>query len=212
MLTWQRVLLSLYILFFNVLWNDKKKIFDPKKNMTTFDQNENLTLFIFFYNRSTPPTCNFNTIIKLLSTTTPVLLLHGMSVFSFIFSLLGMSFLVLFLWCSLLLFLFFFRCLCICCIFFLFKINILFKIAAGESFSCPAHRCFICKEPKVVDVYELQFAICRRCLKHITGNACLGTTSEFWTALLKLIYKVAFVWCVCFHLQGFCFSTSEWWK
>ncbi|KAL6570811.1 hypothetical protein OROGR_000361 [Orobanche gracilis] len=37
------------------------------------------------------------------------------------------------------------------------------KIAAGEKFACPAHRCHICKELEVRSIKELQFAVCRRC-------------------------------------------------
>ncbi|XAR55303.1 Histone-lysine N-methyltransferase [Bertholletia excelsa] len=39
------------------------------------------------------------------------------------------------------------------------------KIAAGESFACPAHKCFICKQGEDKGVFELQFAMCRRCPK-----------------------------------------------
>ncbi|KAJ9169990.1 hypothetical protein P3X46_018127 [Hevea brasiliensis] len=39
------------------------------------------------------------------------------------------------------------------------------KISTGESFVCPAHKCFICKECEDADVDALQFAICRRCPK-----------------------------------------------
>ncbi|KAL6567122.1 hypothetical protein OROMI_015526 [Orobanche minor] len=37
------------------------------------------------------------------------------------------------------------------------------KIAAGEKFACPAHRCHVCKELEVRSIKELQFAVCRRC-------------------------------------------------
>ncbi|KAI3918211.1 hypothetical protein MKX01_041531 [Papaver californicum] len=39
------------------------------------------------------------------------------------------------------------------------------KIFAGESFTCPAHQCSVCKERENKDVYELNFAVCRRCPK-----------------------------------------------
>ncbi|KAK9663925.1 hypothetical protein RND81_14G006700 [Saponaria officinalis] len=39
------------------------------------------------------------------------------------------------------------------------------KIAAGESFVCPAHRCFSCKQVENTTVAEMQFAVCRRCPK-----------------------------------------------
>ncbi|KAK9072256.1 hypothetical protein SSX86_008689 [Deinandra increscens subsp. villosa] len=39
------------------------------------------------------------------------------------------------------------------------------KIAAGEPFTCPAHKCVVCKKPENVKVEGMQFAICRRCPK-----------------------------------------------
>ncbi|XP_057508926.1 protein ENHANCED DOWNY MILDEW 2-like isoform X3 [Actinidia eriantha] len=39
------------------------------------------------------------------------------------------------------------------------------KIAAGESFACPAHKCTLCKQGEDKEVYDLQFALCRRCPK-----------------------------------------------
>ncbi|KAL2496007.1 Protein ENHANCED DOWNY MILDEW 2 [Forsythia ovata] len=37
------------------------------------------------------------------------------------------------------------------------------KIAAGEQFACPLHKCHVCKELEVKSVPNLQFAVCRRC-------------------------------------------------
>ncbi|XP_051128181.1 protein ENHANCED DOWNY MILDEW 2 [Andrographis paniculata] len=37
------------------------------------------------------------------------------------------------------------------------------KIAAGETFACPAHKCHVCKELEVRSNHDLQFAVCRRC-------------------------------------------------
>ncbi|KAK9155441.1 hypothetical protein Sjap_002921 [Stephania japonica] len=37
------------------------------------------------------------------------------------------------------------------------------KIAAGESFTCPAHMCHVCGESENAEVGELNFAICMRC-------------------------------------------------
>ncbi|KAM4093042.1 hypothetical protein ACB094_06G085900 [Castanea mollissima] len=37
------------------------------------------------------------------------------------------------------------------------------QIAAGESFICPAHKCFVCKQGENKNVHELQFALCWRC-------------------------------------------------
>ncbi|KAK8970635.1 hypothetical protein KSP40_PGU006774 [Platanthera guangdongensis] len=39
------------------------------------------------------------------------------------------------------------------------------RIAAGESFTCPVHRCIVCKQVENKEVMDLQFAICRRCPK-----------------------------------------------
>ena len=39
------------------------------------------------------------------------------------------------------------------------------KIAGGESFACPAHRCFVCKQVEERKVKDMQFAVCRRCPK-----------------------------------------------
>ncbi|XP_038898812.1 protein ENHANCED DOWNY MILDEW 2 isoform X2 [Benincasa hispida] len=39
------------------------------------------------------------------------------------------------------------------------------KIASGESFSCPVHKCSVCKLGENKKVWELQFAVCRRCPK-----------------------------------------------
>lgn len=39
------------------------------------------------------------------------------------------------------------------------------KIAAGESFTCPVHKCLVCKKGENKEVEDLQFAICRRCPK-----------------------------------------------
>ncbi|XP_068634166.1 protein ENHANCED DOWNY MILDEW 2-like isoform X2 [Aristolochia californica] len=39
------------------------------------------------------------------------------------------------------------------------------KIASGDSFTCPVHKCCICKHGENKDVKDLQFAICRRCPK-----------------------------------------------
>ncbi|KAI3828078.1 hypothetical protein L1987_02175 [Smallanthus sonchifolius] len=37
------------------------------------------------------------------------------------------------------------------------------QIAAGESFTCPIHKCLCCQQGENKDEYELQFAICRGC-------------------------------------------------
>lgn len=37
------------------------------------------------------------------------------------------------------------------------------KIAVGESFACPIHKCCICKQVEDKKKSDLQFAVCRRC-------------------------------------------------
>ncbi|GJZ14525.1 enhanced downy mildew 2-like protein [Tanacetum coccineum] len=37
------------------------------------------------------------------------------------------------------------------------------KIAGGDPFMCPAHKCAVCKQTENEKVKELQFAVCRRC-------------------------------------------------
>eukprot|EP00262_Sarcandra_glabra_P020450 TRINITY_DN813_c0_g1_i3.p1 TRINITY_DN813_c0_g1~~TRINITY_DN813_c0_g1_i3.p1 ORF type:complete len:1283 (+),score=283.05 TRINITY_DN813_c0_g1_i3:209-4057(+) len=37
------------------------------------------------------------------------------------------------------------------------------KIESGESFTCPVHKCHVCKQGENKEVKELQFGICRRC-------------------------------------------------
>ncbi|XP_024959735.1 protein ENHANCED DOWNY MILDEW 2-like [Cynara cardunculus var. scolymus] len=37
------------------------------------------------------------------------------------------------------------------------------RIAAGESFTCPIHKCHRCKGGEDKEVHDLQFAVCRRC-------------------------------------------------
>ncbi|XP_059661165.1 protein ENHANCED DOWNY MILDEW 2-like isoform X2 [Cornus florida] len=39
------------------------------------------------------------------------------------------------------------------------------NIASGESFTCPAHKCYVCKQGEEKKVFDLQFALCRRCPK-----------------------------------------------
>ncbi|XP_031745836.1 protein ENHANCED DOWNY MILDEW 2-like isoform X3 [Cucumis sativus] len=39
------------------------------------------------------------------------------------------------------------------------------KIASGESFSCPVHKCSVCALGENKKIWELQFAVCRRCPK-----------------------------------------------
>ncbi|KAK3032465.1 hypothetical protein RJ639_037278 [Escallonia herrerae] len=39
------------------------------------------------------------------------------------------------------------------------------KIAAGEDFTCPVHKCIVCRQGEDKTDHDLQFAICRRCPK-----------------------------------------------
>ncbi|KAG2682420.1 hypothetical protein I3760_11G190500 [Carya illinoinensis] len=39
------------------------------------------------------------------------------------------------------------------------------KIAAGGSFTCPIHKCYVCKRGENKKDHQLQFAVCRRCPK-----------------------------------------------
>ncbi|KAL8473920.1 hypothetical protein ACS0TY_029992 [Phlomoides rotata] len=76
------------------------------------------------------------------------------------------------------------------------------KIEAGDSFTCPAHKCAVCKQEEDKKVPEMQFAICRRCPKAYHSK-CLPREFSFyrddaeniiqraWTGLLNnriLIY------------------------
>lgn len=52
------------------------------------------------------------------------------------------------------------------------------KIAAGESFTCPAHKCFVCEKGENKEEHENQFAVCRRCPKAY-HRKCLPRYSKF---------------------------------
>lgn len=39
------------------------------------------------------------------------------------------------------------------------------RIAAGKSFTCPVHKCVVCRQQENRKIRELQFAMCRRCPK-----------------------------------------------
>lgn len=53
------------------------------------------------------------------------------------------------------------------------------KIAAGEPFICPAHKCHKCKKGEDEKVESLQFAICRRCPRSY-HRKCLPSQIVFW--------------------------------
>ncbi|KAL5548513.1 hypothetical protein UlMin_003744 [Ulmus minor] len=76
------------------------------------------------------------------------------------------------------------------------------KIARGESFTCPVHKCCICKQAEDKKDLDLQFAVCRRCPKSyhrkclpkkiaFEDDKGLGITKRAWEDLLPdriLIY------------------------
>ncbi|PIA38300.1 hypothetical protein AQUCO_02800170v1 [Aquilegia coerulea] len=64
------------------------------------------------------------------------------------------------------------------------------KIFAGESFTCPVHKCMHCKEIENDEVDELQFAICRRCPK-VYHKGCLPGDISFETSVDKGIFQRA---------------------
>ncbi|XP_027064722.2 protein ENHANCED DOWNY MILDEW 2 isoform X2 [Coffea arabica] len=64
------------------------------------------------------------------------------------------------------------------------------KIAEGDSFTCPVHKCFECKQVEDKKVYELQFAICRRCPKAY-HRKCLPRTIMFESDKERRIYQRA---------------------
>ncbi|XVF71803.1 hypothetical protein PTKIN_Ptkin12aG0068500 [Pterospermum kingtungense] len=79
------------------------------------------------------------------------------------------------------------------------------KIAAGDSFTCPIHKCFVCKQSEDPEVHDLQFALCRRCPKAY-HRKCLPKNISFqydmynnslqraWQGLLP--YKRILIYCM----------------
>ncbi|KAK0589735.1 hypothetical protein LWI29_017894 [Acer saccharum] len=78
------------------------------------------------------------------------------------------------------------------------------EIAAGESFTCPVHKCFVCKQSEDKNVDDLIFAMCRRCPKtyhrkclprEIAFEITANNVQRAWTGLLPnkriLIYCLA---------------------
>lgn len=55
------------------------------------------------------------------------------------------------------------------------------RIADGEPFACPIHKCHVCKELESRSTKEMQFAVCRRCPKAY-HRKCLPrcAVSVFW--------------------------------
>ncbi|KMS99095.1 hypothetical protein BVRB_3g066930 [Beta vulgaris subsp. vulgaris] len=52
------------------------------------------------------------------------------------------------------------------------------KIFAQDSFVCPSHKCFVCKQAEDREVDDLQFAVCRRCPKSY-HRKCLPSEISF---------------------------------
>ncbi|XP_071730807.1 protein ENHANCED DOWNY MILDEW 2-like isoform X2 [Rutidosis leptorrhynchoides] len=64
------------------------------------------------------------------------------------------------------------------------------EITAGESFTCPIHKCHRCSEGEDKDVHELQFAVCRRCPKSY-HRKCLPRKIAFEASADKTIQQRA---------------------
>ncbi|XP_026665046.1 protein ENHANCED DOWNY MILDEW 2 isoform X2 [Phoenix dactylifera] len=76
------------------------------------------------------------------------------------------------------------------------------KVANRESFTCPIHKCIVCKQAENKEIWELQFALCRRCPKSyhrkclprkisFEGSEKKGVMLRAWDGLLPnriLIY------------------------
>nr|XP_011461090.1 PREDICTED: protein ENHANCED DOWNY MILDEW 2-like isoform X2 [Fragaria vesca subsp. vesca] len=52
------------------------------------------------------------------------------------------------------------------------------KISQGESFTCPIHKCFLCKQGENKKDSEMRFAVCRRCPKSY-HRKCLPSNIRF---------------------------------
>ncbi|KAG8387224.1 hypothetical protein BUALT_Bualt03G0231000 [Buddleja alternifolia] len=52
------------------------------------------------------------------------------------------------------------------------------QIEVGDSFTCPAHKCFVCKQGEDRNVPHMEFAICRRCPKAY-HHKCLPRNISF---------------------------------
>ncbi|RZC82612.1 hypothetical protein C5167_045400 [Papaver somniferum] len=63
-------------------------------------------------------------------------------------------------------------------------------IAAGGSFTCPAHKCFKCKQEEDSLVHDLQFAVCRRCPKAYHRKCLLREIAFGYAEKLGLIQRV----------------------
>ncbi|XVF71804.1 hypothetical protein PTKIN_Ptkin12aG0068600 [Pterospermum kingtungense] len=79
------------------------------------------------------------------------------------------------------------------------------KIAAGDSFTCPLHKCFVCKQSEDAEVHDLQFALCRRCPKAyhrkcLPKNICFeynlfkNSIQRAWEGLLP--YNRILIYCM----------------
>ncbi|OMO52936.1 Zinc finger, PHD-type [Corchorus capsularis] len=79
------------------------------------------------------------------------------------------------------------------------------KIAAGDSFTCPMHKCFACKRSEDAEVHDFQFAVCRRCPKAyhrkclpksicFEDNMYKNSLQRAWNGLLP--YNRALIYCM----------------
>ena len=64
------------------------------------------------------------------------------------------------------------------------------KIAAGESFTCPIHKCCVCKQGEKNKDPQLQFAVCRRCPKSY-HRKCLP---RYFLIVLSLSLSLFLFW------------------
>ncbi|KAK2648679.1 hypothetical protein Ddye_016168 [Dipteronia dyeriana] len=83
------------------------------------------------------------------------------------------------------------------------------KIAAGESFTCPVHKCFVCKQSEDKNVDDLIFAMCRRCPKtyhrkclprEIAFESTTNNVQRAWSGLLP--NKRILIYCLAHEIVG----------
>lgn len=86
------------------------------------------------------------------------------------------------------------------------------KISSGASFTCPFHKCCVCKQTETEGDPELRFAMCRRCPKSY-HKKCLPRFSLkfnylffFLIRFLDIIFQFLFVKLMAwFSVQRNCF-------
>ncbi|KAI9177349.1 hypothetical protein LWI28_013994 [Acer negundo] len=83
------------------------------------------------------------------------------------------------------------------------------EIAAGESFTCPVHKCFVCKQSEDNNVDDLIFAMCRRCPKsyhrkclprEIAFEITANNVQRAWSGLLP--NKRILIYCLAHEIAG----------